>query len=307
MNDQLSRGVLAPAPVLRTLGGRRIGPIGLGTQNLSVAGRPDRDTAIATIHAALDAGVTLFDSSDAYTTESDGQGHNELLVAEAVRRYDGDISQVVISTKGGLIYRDGGSWIRNGRPEYLKEAARASLERIGGDALELYHFHKKDPEHDFGDSVTALRDLLDEGIIKRAGISNVDLEEIALAQEILGGRLSSIENHFSFGQRVQREEMAYAAEHGIAYLLWGPLGGLGGAAGIAARHPVLGQIAQERGVSPHRVALAWELQQSSTAIPIPGAVTPEQASDSAAAVYLELSPDDLARLDAATGPDHVRA
>lgn len=307
MNDHPSRGVLTPSRAFRTVDDLKIGPIGLGTQNLSVAGRPDRATAIATIHAALDAGVTFFDSSDAYTTEADGQGHNELLVAEAIRRYDGDIAQVIISTKGGLIYRDGGSWIRDGRPAYLKEAARASLDRIGGDALELYHFHKKDPEHDFGDSITALRDLLDEGIIKRAGISNVDLQEIKLAQEILGGRLSSIENHFSFGQRVQREEMAYAAEQGIAYLLWGPLGGLGGAADIGTRHPVLEQVARERDVSPHRVALAWELRQSSSAIPIPGAVTPEQAIDSAAAASLELSADDLARLDAETGPDHVRA
>lgn len=287
----------------RPFGDVRISAIGLGTQNLSVAGRPDRDTSIATIHAALDAGVTLFDSSDAYTTEEDGQGHNELLVAEAIRTYDGDTSHVILSTKGGLVYRDGGAWIRNGNPEYLKEAAKASLKRIGGDALELYHFHKPDPGHDFGDSMTALRDLLDEGIIKRAGISNVDLDQILLAQEILGGRVSSIENHFSLGQRVQRAEMRYAADKGIAYLLWGPLGGLGGAAGLADRHPTLRTIADERGVSVYQVALAWEIQQSSTVVPIPGAVTPQQARDSAAAAGLALAPEEIARLDADTGPN----
>lgn len=304
MKDHSGPGALASQLAARSLDGVTIGAIGLGAQNLSVPGRPDRDTAIATIHAALAAGVTLIDSSDAYTTEADGQGHNELLVVEALRSYDGDTSEVILSTKGGLIYRDGGTWIRNGRPEYLKEAARASLDRIGGDALELYHFHKKDPEHDFADSLTALRDLLDEGIIKRAGISNVDLAEIQLAQEILDGRLSSIENHFSLGQRVQREEMAYAAEQGIAYLLWGPLGGLGGAAGLGDRHPVLQQIADERGESPHRIALAWELRQSPTVVPIPGAVTPEQATDSAAAASLELTEDEIARLDAETGQSH---
>lgn len=287
----------------RSLDGVRIGAIGLGTQNLSVPGRPDRETAIATVHAALDSGVTLFDSSDAYTTEQDGQGHNERLIVEALQRYDGDTTDVIVSTKGGLIYRDGGAWIRNGRPEYLKEAAKASLRRIGGDALELYHLHKKDPEHDFGDSITALRDLLDEGIIKRAGISNVDLDEILLAQEILGGRVSSIENHFSLGHRDQRAEMAYAAENGIAYLLWGPLGGLGGAAKLAERHPALQQISFERGVSPQRIALAWELAQSPTAVPIPGAVSAEQAADSAAAATLELSVEELALLDADAGPD----
>lgn len=304
MTDHFGRAALAPPLTSRSLDGVRIGAIGLGAQNLSVPGRPDRETAVATIHAALDAGVTLIDSSDAYTTQSDGQGHNELLVVEALQSYEGDSSEVILSTKGGLIYRDGGTWIRNGKPEYLKEAARASLDRIGGDALELYHFHKKDPEHDFGDSITGLRDLLDEGIIKRAGISNVDLEEILLAQEILGGRLSSIENHFSLGQRVQREEMAYAAEQGIAYLLWGPLGGLGGAAGLGDRHPALQQIADERGESPHRIALAWELRQSPTVVPIPGAVTPAQARDSAAAAGLELAEDEVARLDAETGQSH---
>jgi aryl-alcohol dehydrogenase-like predicted oxidoreductase len=289
--------------VERRIGDVSIGAIGLGTQNLSVPGRPDRATAIATVHAALDSGVTFFDSSDAYTTEQDGQGHNELLVAEALKRYDGDTSKVILSTKGGLIYRDGGMWIRNGTPAYLKEAAKASLQRIGGDALDLYHFHKKDPDHDFGDSITALRDLLDEGIIKRAGISNVDLDEILLAQDILDGRLSSIENHFSIGHRGQRAEMEYAAANGIAYLLWGPLGGLGGAASIAERHPALGRISIERGVSPQRVALAWELRQSSTVVPIPGAVSPEQAADSAAAASLELSDDEVAWLDSDNGQD----
>lgn len=287
--------------VERRLGEVRIGAIGLGAQNLSVPGRPDRETAIRTVHSALDAGVTLIDSSDAYTTEQDGQGHNEVLVVEALKCYDGDTSNVILSTKGGLIYRDGAMWIRNGRPEYLKEAAKASLKRIGGDALELYHLHKKDPKHDFGDSITALRDLLDEGIIKRAGISNVDLDEIQLAQEILDGRLSSIENHFSLGHRCQGAEMAYAAEHGIAYLLWGPLGGLGGAATIAERHPALRRISLERGVSPQRVALAWELLQSPTVVPIPGAVSVEQAADSAAAVSFELSDEEIALLDADTG------
>lgn len=289
------------APSVRNLGDVRIGAIGLGTQNLSVPGRPDREVAIATVHAALDAGVTFLDSSDAYTTEQDGQGHNELLVAEALKTYDGDVSNVILSTKGGLIYRDGGMWTRNGTPKYLKEAAKASLSRIGGDALELYHLHKKDPEHDFGDSLTALRDLLDEGIIKRAGISNVDLDEIVLAQDILGGRVSSIENHFSLGHREQRAEMEYAAAHGIAYLLWGPLGGLGGAAKIAERHPALGQISRERGVSPQRIALAWELTQSTTAVPIPGAVSPEQAADSAGAATLRLSEEEISLLDADTG------
>ncbi len=123
------------------------------------------------------------------------------------------------------------------------------------------------------------------------------------AQKILGGRVSSIENHFSIGHRDQRAEMEYAAAHGIAYLLWGPLGGLGGAARIAERHPALRQISLERGVSPQRIALAWELRQSPTVVPIPGAISAEQAADSAAAASFELSEEEIALLDADTGQD----
>jgi aryl-alcohol dehydrogenase-like predicted oxidoreductase len=273
-------------------------PIGLGAQNLSVAGRPDRATAIATIHAALDAGVTLIDTSDAYTTEAEGQGHNELLVREALGSYGADTSHVLVATKGGLVFRDEGPWDRVGTPEHLHEAARASLARLGRDAIDLYHYHRPDPKHDFADSVGALRELLDEGIIRRVGLSNVTVDQVELAQRILDGRVASIENQFSPGARVHREVMAHAAEHGIAYLLWGPLDGVGKAGGLRQTQPAFGRVADELGVSVYRVVLAWELRQSSTTIPIPGAMAPGEIADSAAAADLELDAEQLAALDA---------
>lgn len=290
----------------RAIGDLSISVIGLGAQNLSVAGRPDRETAIATIHAALDAGVTIFDTSDAYTTEADGQGHNELLVAEGIRSYEGpaDTSVVTVSTKGGLIYRDGGPWIRDGSPKHLRDAALASRDRLQVPSIALYHLHRPDPERPFEASIETLRDLLDEGVIARVGLSNVDLAQIEVADRILGGRLVSVENPFSPGQRVLREEMAFAAERGIAYLLWGPLGGLGGAADIARRHPAFADVAEEIGVGVHRVALAWELRQGSTVVSIPGAVRPEEIVDSAAAAEVDLSAEQMDRLDRSEA-DHV--
>lgn len=283
--------------IQRAVADASVGAIGIGTQNLSIAEtRPPRDVAIATIHAAIDAGVSLIDSSDAYTTEADGQGHNELLVAEALASYPGDTSHMLVSTKGGLIFRDVGRWIRDGSPEHLLEAAHASRDRLGVESIDLYHYHRPDPERPFEPSVEALRSLLDDGVIRRVGLSNVTVDQIEIAQVILDGRLASIENQFSPLARVWPAEMAYAAEHGIAYLLWAPLGGVSAAAGIGGEAPALQRVADELGVSPQRVALAWELTVSPTAIPIPGAVTPEQIHDCAAAADLQLSPEHLALL-----------
>lgn len=282
----------------RMIGDISVGAIGLGAQNLSVAGRPDRDVAIATIHAALDAGITLIDSSDAYTTEAEGQGHNEILIADALKGYSGDTSDVLVSTKGGLVFRDVGPWDRVGSPEHLKKSAKASLRRLGVDAIGLYHLHRPDPKRDFAASVGALRELLDEGIIRMVGLSNVTVPQIELANEILDGRLRSVENQFSPGARVNQAEMDYCGAQGIAYLLWGPLGGAAIAQGLGGANPQFQSVANELGVSTQRLALAWELTQSPTVIPIPGAVNPREVADSAAAAELVITNEQLALLNA---------
>jgi aryl-alcohol dehydrogenase-like predicted oxidoreductase len=283
----------------RTIGDVTVGAIGLGAQNLSVAGRPSREVAVATIHAAIDAGVTLIDSSDAYTTEAEGQGHNELLIAEALKSYRGDHSNVLVSTKGGLVFRDDGPWDRVGTPEHLIASARDSRRRLGVESIGLYHLHRPDPKRDFGASVEALRDLLDDGVIRMVGLSNVSVEQIERANRILDGRLRSVENQFSPGARVNLDELEYCGAHGIAYLLWGPLGGSATAREIGGENPPFQRVAAELGVSPQRVALAWELTKGPTVIPIPGAVNPGEIADSAAAGELELSAEQRALLDAA--------
>ncbi|GGD26748.1 oxidoreductase [Microbacterium faecale] len=282
----------------RKVGDRLVGPIGLGTQNLSVAGRPDRETAVATIHAALDSGISLLDTSDAYTTEADGQGHNELLIAEALASYSGDSSHVLVATKGGLIFRDEGPWIRDGSPAHLIDAAGASRHRLGVDTIDLYHFHRPDPDRDFSASVDALAYLVANGTVRRVGLSNVTVAQIEIAQSVLGEHLVSIENQYSPLARVDEAELRYADSRGLAYLLWAPLGGVGQAAVLGEAARAFRSVAEELGVSPQRVALAWELTVSGTTIPIPGATTPEQAIDCAAAVDLVLSAEQLARLTA---------
>ena len=191
----------------RTIGNVQVGAIGLGGMPMSIEGRPDTQRSIDTILAALDAGVTLIDTADAYHIHADEVGHNETLIAQALATWGGDASQVLVATKGGHQRPGDGSWTVNGDPAYLKQAAEASLKRLGVDAIGLYQFHRPDPEVPYADSVGAIRDLLDEGKIRLAGISNANPEQIRQAQEILGGRLASVQNQFSPAFRSSEPEL----------------------------------------------------------------------------------------------------
>lgn len=283
----------------RTIGDVEVSAIGLGGMPMSIEGRPDRERSIRTIHAALDAGVTFIDTADAYHLHADEVGHNEELIAEALRSWDGDASAVLVATKGGHLRPGDGSWTVNGRPDYLKEAAKASLRRLGGDAIGLYQFHRPDPEVPYAESVGALRDLLDEGVIRMAGISNANPGQIREANDVLGGRLVSVQNQFSPAFRSSEPELRLADELGIAFLPWSPLGGISSAAELGSRFEPFKDIADARGISPQVVALAWHLAQSPHVIPIPGSSRPETILDSVTAADVELTPDELAALDAA--------
>ncbi|MEV0890394.1 aldo/keto reductase [Promicromonospora sp. NPDC050262] len=286
---------------LRSIGGRSVSAIGLGGMPMSIEGRPDRERSIATIHAALDAGVTLIDTADAYHQFADEVGHNEELIAEALRSYGGDTSGVLVATKGGHLRPGDGSWTKDGRPEYLKEAAKASAKRLGVEAIGLYQFHRPDPDVPYGDSVGAIRDLLDEGVIELAGISNANPDQIREANDILGGRLVSVQNQFSPRFRSSLPELELCAELGIAFLPWSPLGGISLARSgeLGAEYSAFQEIADAHGVSPFRVTLAWELALAPVVVPIPGASRPESIRDSAQAPELTLTADEVARLSAA--------
>jgi aryl-alcohol dehydrogenase-like predicted oxidoreductase len=283
----------------RNIADVQVSAIGLGGMPMSIEGRPDEARSIATVHAALEVGVTFFDTADAYHLHAGEVGHNESLIANAVRSWGGDTSNVLIATKGGHLRPGDGSWTVNGRPEYLKEAAKASLARLGGDAIGLYQFHRPDPDVPYEDSVGAIRDLLDDGVIRLAGISNANPAQIELANEILGGRLASVQNQFSPAFRSSEPELVLADRMGIAFLPWSPLGGIRSAGALGDRFAAFQQVADARGVSPQVVALAWHLAQSPHVIPIPGASRPESIRDSATAVDLDLTPEEFATLDAA--------
>ncbi len=283
----------------RPIGNRTVSAIGLGGMPMSIEGRPDRDRSIATIHAALEAGVTLIDTADAYHQHADEVGHNEVLIAEALRTYGGGTSDVLVATKGGHLRPGDGSWTQNGRPEYLKEAAKASARRLGVEAIGLYQFHRPDPAVPYAESVGAVRDLLDEGVIEMAGISNATVAQIDEANRILDGRLVSVQNQFSPAFRSSLGELEHCARLGIAFLPWSPLGGITRAADVGAHHDAFQSIADARGVSPQRIALAWELSLAPIVIPIPGASRPASIQDSVRAAEIELTSDEIAVLSAA--------
>ena len=283
----------------RKLVGQTVSALGLGGMPMSIEGRPDRPRSIATIHAALDAGITLIDTADAYHWHGDEVGHNESLIAEALASYGGSTEHVVVATKGGHLRPGDGSWTADGSAKHLREAAQASAKRLGVEQIGLYQFHRPDPEVGFEESVGVLKDLLDEGLIALAGVSNTDVDQIRQANDLLGGRLASVQNQFSPAFRTSQGELELCAELGVAFLPWSPLGGITNAAGLGDKFAPFAEVASERGVSPQVVCLAWELALADVVIPIPGASRPETITDSATAADLELSSDELARLNAA--------
>ncbi|MDJ0336148.1 aldo/keto reductase [Salinibacterium sp. G-O1] len=280
----------------RTIGDVQVSSIGLGGMPMSIEGRPDRERSIATIHAALDAGVTLIDTADSYHLVGVDVGHNESLIAEALASWGSDTSGILVATKGGHLRPTAGPWAQDGHPEYLKDAAKASAKRLGVESIGLYQFHRPDPEVDYADSVGAIRDLLDDGTIRMAGISNADPDQIRLASDILGGRLVSVQNQFSPKFRSSEPELRLCAELGIAFLPWSPLGGISGAKELGGKWAHFQDVADAHGVSPQQVCLAWELALAPVVIPIPGASRPESILDSVKAAELQLTDDEVERL-----------
>lgn len=282
----------------RRIGEVEVSAIGLGGMPMSIEGRPDEARSIATVHAALDAGVTLIDTADAYHRDGDEVGHNESLIAKALATHPAG-QDVLVATKGGHLRPGGGSWTLDGSPEHLKAACDASLRRLGVEAIGLYQFHRPDPRVDYAESVGAIRDLLDAGKIRMAGVSNADPAQIRLADEVLGGRLVSVQNQFSPAFRSSEPELELCDEMGIAFLPWSPLGGIGGSQLLADHHKPFAEVAEARGVSPYQVCLAWMLAKSPVVIPIPGSSRPETIGDSAKAAGLTLTADEVAVLNAA--------
>jgi aryl-alcohol dehydrogenase-like predicted oxidoreductase len=275
-------------------GGPEVGEIGLGGMYLSITGRPeDEGQAIRTIHAALDAGETLIDTADVYCLDDSDIGHNERLIAKALK---GRSQQAIVATKGGL-RRPGGAWTRDASPAHLTAACDASLAALGVEAIDLYQLHAPDPAVPFAESLGAIARLREAGKVKLVGLSNVTVAEISAARDIVP--ISTVQNRWNPKDRSPEKDgvLAACARRGIAFLPYSPFGGPTGAKVIAAGK--LTSLAKRRGVSPHRLVLAWMLAKNPAVIPIPGARRVESVQDSAAASDMVLTADDLRQIEAA--------
>ena len=274
----------------RKLGDAEVFPIGLGGMPMSLSGRPPEERSIRAIHAALDAGVNLIDTADAYSADASDFGHNERLIAKALR---GRRDDVIVATKGGHTRTADGAWELDGQPEYVKRACEASLKALETDRIDLYQYHRPDPDVPYEETIGAFKELQDKGKIRWVGISNANVEQIELTRGMVD--LVAVQNQLSleYPFPLEKGEVELCERHGIAFLPWSPLGGIPKAAEAAGSHDAVSEAARAHGVSPQQVALAWLLSLSPVVIPIPGASRPESIADSARAAALELSHEEL--------------
>lgn len=285
---------------------RSITRIGLGGMPLSLAGRPDRETAKSVIRTAIEAGITLIDTADAYAVDHTDIGHNERLIAEAFREMGLSVEDgpVVVATKGGRTRPDG-EWDRDGRPEHLREACEASLKALESDRITLYQYHSPDPRVPFSDSIGELSRLREEGKVETVGLSNVTVAQIEEAGSMVP--IASVQNAQSVWDvgYTKSPVVEYCRRHGIVFLAYAPLGGSGRASRLGESAGV-SRLSAELGASPQELALAWLLHQAPVVVPIPGASRTSSVLSSVKAGSLELDVRTLRRLTSAfrTLPGH---
>ena len=265
-----------------------------------------RDQAIATLHRALDLGVTLIDTANIYAPSARDIGHNETLVAEALRTYAGpaDLDDVLVATKGGITREGGGVYGSDSRPDALRAACEKSLSCLGVDQIQLYQHHRPDPALDYADQMRALLALKEAGLVARLGLSNASKEQMDIALDILGGPqdngVVSVQNQYSPRFRAHRDALDYCGELGIAYLPWSPLGGSNEASEVGSKYRDFAEVGEEVGATPQEATLAWLLAINPFVINIPGATKPTTAESIVRSASIQLSDAQQARLDATT-------
>ncbi|SDN18571.1 hypothetical protein SAMN04487949_3588 [Halogranum gelatinilyticum] len=260
--------------------------LGFGAMRLTgedIIGDPESpENARKVLHTALARGVDFIDTADSY-----GPAVSERLIGEALAPYPDDL---VVATKGGLLRNPDGEWLPNGDPDYLRNALLGSLDRLRVDTIDLYQYHRPDPDTPFEDSVHALAEQKDEGRIKHLGLSNVSVEQLDEARDIVD--IATVQNQYNVGDRESEDVLQACEEYDIGFIPWFPLG----AGDLGEKESVVADVADAHDATPQQISLAWLLHHSPVMLPIPGTSSVDHLEDNVAAASIELTDDELARL-----------
>src|SRR5438270_9777901 len=243
----------------------------------------DREAALKVLKRAVELGVNLIDTADAYGPET-----SELLIAEALHPYP---KGVVIATKGGLTRPGPGSWSPNGKPDYLKQCVDNSLKRLKLDRIDLYQLHRIDSKVPVEDSLGALKEAQTAGKIRHIGLSEVSPEEIARARKVVP--IVTVQNRYNLDDRKWDQTLAYCEKEGLGFMPWAPVGGMHGVHSSA-----LEAAAKAKNATVYQLAIAWLLQRSPVMLPIPGTSSVKHLEENVAAAKVKLTPEEMKTLAA---------
>jgi len=273
--------------LFRLGGDLSVNRLGFGAMRITGEGiwgwPPDRDNARKVLRRAVELGVDVIDTADAY-----GPGTSELLIAEALHPYPKDL---VIATKGGLTRPGPGQWVPNGRPEYLTRCVENSLKRLQLERIDLYQLHRIDPKVPMEESLGAIKKMQEAGKIRHVGLSEVSPEEIDRARKVLP--IVSVQNQYNVDNRKWEKTLTYCEKEGLGFMPWSPIGGNRG-----LKDNALEAAARDYHASVVQLALAWLLHRSAAMLPIPGTSSVAHLEENMAAAKLKLTAEDWKRVDA---------
>ncbi|MDY7080889.1 MAG: aldo/keto reductase [Halobacteria archaeon] len=263
---------------------RRLGFGAMRITGENIIGEPDDpEQAQHVLRRAVDVGVDFIDTADSY-----GPGVSERLIRGALHPYD----DVVIATKGGLMREPGGEWIRNGDPDYLTNAVLCSIDRLGVDKIDLYQLHRIEESVPLEDSLSALAELKDEGYIRHVGVSQVSVEELERARDVV--EIATVQNKYNVTDTDDDDVLEVCEEEDIGFIPWFPLA----SGSLDEKQDVLEEVAevQPHDATPYQIALAWLLERSEVMLPIPGTSSVSHLEENVAASSIELGDDEMKRL-----------
>ncbi|MFC4436437.1 MULTISPECIES: aldo/keto reductase [Natrialbaceae] len=259
--------------------------LGFGAMRLcgdEIIGPPDdEERAREVLQRAVELGVDFIDTADSY-----GPGVSERLVGEAI----GNSDDVLVATKAGLLRNRDGEWLAHGEPDYIRNQVLASLDRLRTDTIDLYQFHRPDPDTPFEDSVQTFAELQDEGLVRNVGVSNVSVEQLETAREYVD--VATVQNRYNVDDRSDADVLEVCEENDIGFIPWAPID----SDDLDEHGETLDEIADDHDATRRQVALAWLLERSDVVLPIPGTSNPEHLEANVAASQLSLDDEEVQRL-----------